>query len=146
MWARFADRPIYLDSNIIIYAIEQGSRWAHTMREMMTAIDADVLRVVTSELTIAEVMPKPIMLKNPEYLASYELFFSPASAILTLPVSRDILVASCHVQAVFGIKPMDAIHVATAKAAECHYFLTEDHRLGHAIAGDLKWLRLEDLS
>ncbi|MBB5047349.1 putative nucleic acid-binding protein [Rhodopseudomonas rhenobacensis] len=146
MWERYRDRPIYLDSNIIIYAIEQGSRSTQTMYEMLSAIDADVLRVVTSELTIAEVMPKPISLNSPDHLAKYELFFSPSSPILTLPVSREILLASCHVQAELGIKPMDAIHVATAMAAGCDYFLTEDHRLGRSIAGDLKWLQLSEFS
>jgi predicted nucleic acid-binding protein len=146
MWARFKDRPIYLDSNILIYAIEEGSRWGQTMRELLGAIDVDALQVVTSELTIAEVMPKPISLKNPDYLAKYELLFSPSSAIRTFPVSREILLACCHIQADFGIKPMDAIHVATAKVAGCHYFLTEDHRLGRAIAGDLTWLKLSEIT
>jgi predicted nucleic acid-binding protein len=145
MWARFKDRPIYLDSSIIIYAIEQGSQWAETIRAFLGAIDDDDVRVVTSELTIAEVMPKPISLKNPDYLEKYELFFSPLSPLLMVPVSRDILLASCHIQAELGIKPMDAIHVATARAARCENFLTEDQRLGRAIAGGPTWLQLSEL-
>ncbi|WP_164605281.1 PIN domain-containing protein [Rhodopseudomonas sp. BR0M22] len=96
MWARYKDRPIYLDSNIIIYAIEQGSQWAETIRALLGAVDADDVRVVTSELTIAEVMPKPISFKNPDYLEKYQSFFSPLSPLLTVPVSRDILLSSCH--------------------------------------------------
>ncbi|MDF3812328.1 MULTISPECIES: type II toxin-antitoxin system VapC family toxin [Rhodopseudomonas] len=137
---------IYLDANFFIYAIEQGSRWTEVMRKILSAIDAKALRAVTSELTIAEVMPKPVALRNPDYISKYEVLFSPPSPIVTLPVSRDILLACCHVQAELGIKPMDAIHVATAKSAGCHYFLTEDHRLGRTLTGDLTWLKMSDLA
>lgn len=146
MWERLKGRSVHLDSNIIIYAIEQGSRWSSVTEKLLMAIDAGGLQAVTSELTMAEVLPKPISLNNPDYLGKYELMFSPSNGIVTMPVSRDILLASCHMQAQMRIKPMDAIHVATAKAAGCQFFLTEDERLGRSMVGDLKWLQLSELA
>jgi predicted nucleic acid-binding protein len=146
MWERLKGRSVYLDSNIIIYAIEQGSRWSSVTEKLLMAIDAGGLQAVTSELTMAEVLPKPISLNNPDYLGKYELMFSPSNGIVTMPVSRHILLASCHMQAQMRIKPMDAIHVATAKAAGCQFFLTEDERLGRSMVGDLKLLQLSELA
>ena len=146
MWSAYADRTIYLDSNIIIYAIERGYRWADTTQSMLAAIDNRIFRAVTSELAIAEVLSKPLARGDQDEIAKFENFFSPRSALETPAIDRDTLRMAAHLQGQLGLKLFDAIHVATARIAGCAYFLTEDDRLGRALAGEPAWLRLSDVS
>ncbi|MDB5615817.1 type II toxin-antitoxin system VapC family toxin [Tardiphaga sp.] len=145
MWSAFANQTIYLDSNIIIYAIERGYRQAHTMRAMLEAIDRRAFRAVTSELTIAEVMSKPLALNDLDHISKYERFFAPNSALAIPAISRETLLLAARMQGSLGLKLFDSIHVATAQLEGCDCFLTEDERLGRAIAGETKWLKLSEV-
>ena len=145
MWSAYANRTIYLDSNIIIYAIERGYRWADTTQSMLAAIDSRIFRAVTSELAIAEVLSKPLALGNLDEIAKFEHFFSPRSALEMAAVDRHTLRLAAHLQGQLRLKLFDAIHVATARLAGCDYFLTEDERLGRALADEPQWLRLSEV-
>ena len=79
MWSAYANRTIYLDSNIIIYAIERGYRWADTTQSMLAAIDNRIFRAVTSELAIAEVLSKPLARGDQDEIAKFENFSPPAA-------------------------------------------------------------------
>lgn len=146
MWSAYANRTIYLDSNIIIYAIERGYRWADLTQSMLAAIDSRLFRAVTSELAIAEVLSKPLTLGDQNEIAKFDHFFSPRSALETPVVDRHTLRLAARLQGQLRLKLFDAIHVATARLSGCDYFLTEDERLGRALADELKWLRLSDVS
>lgn len=142
MWSAFADQKIYLDSNILIYAVEGQHRWKQATEQMLDAIDRSIFLAVTSELALAEVLVKPIEDGDKDLIETYQRFFSPNSAVKTLPVDRAVLLTAAEVQGQTGTKLADAIHVATARQSGCHYFLTEDDRLGRALGRGLEWLGL----
>jgi predicted nucleic acid-binding protein len=52
---------IYLDTNIIIYAMEGHPEYASSLATLFAAIDEGKLSAVTSELTLAESLVKPMM-------------------------------------------------------------------------------------
>jgi predicted nucleic acid-binding protein len=54
----------YLDTNIWIYAIEGYSTYAPALTDLFSAIDSHQLQAVTSELTLAEVLVKPLIDRN----------------------------------------------------------------------------------
>jgi predicted nucleic acid-binding protein len=144
MWSAYANRAIYLDSNIIIYAIEGANRFLNASQAMVDAIDRRIFRAVTSELTIAEVLSKPLALKDNDLVSKYERFFAPNSALLMPSVDRDPLLAAARLRGQSGLKLFDAIHVAAARLSGCDYFLTQDERLGRAI-DQPKWLKLSEV-
>lgn len=145
MWSAYAHQTIYLDSNIIIYAIERGYRWADVTQSMLTAIDNRIFRAVTSELAIAEVLAKPLALGHQDEIAKFEHFFSPRSALEMPTIDRHTLRTAAGMQGQLRLKLFDAIHLATARLSGCAHFITEDDRLGRALAGEPKWLRLSDV-
>lgn len=51
---------IYLDTNIIIYALEGYSEYISSLEQLFTAIDEGKMGAVTSELTLAESLVKPM--------------------------------------------------------------------------------------
>lgn len=86
------------------------------------------LEVVTSAFTLAEVCKDPDIKNSPlDNLASY----FQKSYVLVIPVDLSIGRAAQELQTagVIGIKPPDAIHVASARRAQVSEFHTYDRKL-----------------
>jgi uncharacterized protein len=133
MWEGFTGDSLYLDSNIFILAIERGNPWAEMLRSLFVAIDERAILVCTSELTIAEVLSKPLQVGAQDLIGKYDQLFAPESPIKTIPIDRSILRSAAELQGRLRVKLMDSIHLATAKSHGCDFFLTEDDRLGRVI-------------
>jgi predicted nucleic acid-binding protein len=120
---------IYLDTNLFIIMFERDDRTSKDGWAVLDAINHDQVTGVTSELAIAELLPKPIATADEGLEHAYiELF---ASALLfAVPVSRPILLSAARLRASDkSLKLPDAIHVATALSTYCGCVLTEDLRI-----------------
>ncbi len=51
---------VYCDANVFIYALEGYAAYALLLQALLQAMDAHEITVVTSELTVAEVLVKPL--------------------------------------------------------------------------------------
>lgn len=129
MWDAFRGERIYLDSNIVIYAFEGGTKWTPAFEQMITLINEGSLSAFTSELTLLEVIVKPLRLNNSAVVEAYERLLSPTSRIVTLPVDRAVLRLAALLRAELGLKLADAIHVATAQSLACDLFFSNDGRI-----------------
>jgi predicted nucleic acid-binding protein len=143
-WDRFAGEAIYLDTNIVIFAIEAHLPWSTILRPLFEAIDRGTIRAVTSELTIAEVLTKPIELGSDALIERYQELFAPSSVLKMIPIDRAVLALAAEIRGQLQIKLIDSIHVATARLPACHRFLTQDERLGRALADEPHWLHLRE--
>jgi predicted nucleic acid-binding protein len=76
---------VYLDANIIIYAIEGFAAVATQIQALLLAMDAAEITAVTSELTLAEVLVKPLKDKNLAVQQAYRTFLTPTSAFQLFP-------------------------------------------------------------
>lgn len=146
MWSAQLGHRIYLDANAIIYALETEFSDTELSRSLIDAIDKQLIYAVTSELTIAEVLVKPLEAMREPTIIVYESFFSSSSQVELVAVSRDLIVESAKISAKTKVKLPDAIHIATAQASHCTFFLTHDERLGRALPENLQWLRFSDLA
>ena len=72
-----AGSKIYLDSNIIIYAVEGFSEYAARVQALLEAMDSGEITTVTSELTLAEVLVKPKQDQNQALEGAYRRFLDP---------------------------------------------------------------------
>lgn len=123
---------VYLDANIIIYAVEGFAGLSDQLQALLQAMDDGEIIGVTSELTIAEVLIKPLQDQNLGIQQAYKTFLTPTSALHLAPVSRDVLEAAAQLRAITNLKLPDAIHVATATLNACSSFLTNDNSLRSA--------------
>jgi predicted nucleic acid-binding protein len=57
---------VYFDTNIWIYAFEGFSEYKVHISRLFSNIDEGLFRAVTSELTLAEILVKPLLEKNIE--------------------------------------------------------------------------------
>src|SRR5262249_50079059 len=131
MWDGLRGQTVYLDANVIIYAIETGNRWQANLLRLFEMIDDGIIFGVTSELSIAEVLAKPLEKPAVDLVRKFEIVLDETqSPIELVPVTRVLIRSAADLQGDLGIKLIDAIHVATAQSAGCHFFLTNDLRLG----------------
>lgn len=121
---------IYIDTNIFIYALEGYPEFAASLTSLFAAIDADVVKAVTSELTLAESLVKPLMDDNTVLENLYLEVFQTSMSLNVVPISRQILIESARLRAKLKtLKLSDAVHFATARMSGCQIFLTNDKQL-----------------
>lgn len=145
MWDRFIGKAICLDTNILIFAVEAREPWSSQLRPLFQKFDRGSIRGVASEISIAETLAKPIALADGAQLDSFQELFASDSAIEMYPINRAVLTLAAELRGRSRFKLFDAIHVATAQLARCDYFLTQDERLGRALADQPKWLKLSEI-
>ena len=119
-------KHVYIDTNIIIYAVEGYLQHEPAIRSLLAAMDRGDLFAVTSELTLAEVLVKPLQEHNPSLQKAYRDFLEPSPAFNVAPISRDILLTAADIRATTGLRLPDAIHAATALYYGCDCFFTND--------------------
>jgi len=124
------DKRIYLDSNVLIYAVEGIQETAEPARTMIRFFSAQRGLLFTSEITLAEVLAPstrrgawPLQRKRRVYLDL--LVFS---GMITLqPVTRDILIRTADLRKLTRLKLPDAIHLVSAVVNHCKFMVTGDN-------------------
>jgi predicted nucleic acid-binding protein len=145
-WDRLVGEAIYLDANIVILAVESHEPKFRVLRSLFEEFDRASVRAVTSELTIAEVMAKPIAAHDDALISKYTELFLIDSALEVIPIDRAVLILSAELRGKLRLKLFDAIHVATARLAGCGHLLTQDERLWRTINDEPHWLQIPELS
>lgn len=141
---QIGNRKVYLDTNIFIYAIEGHARYAEELRLLLKRIEVGELVAVTSELTLAEVLPGPLRMGNDKQASVFRHFLrSRPPTFNVLPVTRMILEEAANLRATTSLKLPDAIHAATALLRKCEAFVTNDSKIKPMAS--LEVLQLDDV-
>lgn len=140
---------IYLDVNVFIYLLEGYPEFSKVLSDLMVYIDQGSVHAVTSELSLAEILVKPIKDRHLALQSLYENTIQTTSNLTVYPVSRDILIEAAKFRAKFinrenSIRLPDAIHLATAHLYQCKYFITNDAGLKNSPI-DLQVLLLSEI-
>ena len=119
---------IFLDTNVFVYLFEdQGPRGTRAT-EIFNEISLRGDEVLTSALTLGELLVKPIEANDHALADRYRKAFRGPTVKL---ISFDEAGAESYarIRKDRGIKAPDAIQLATAAAAGCDLFITNDDRL-----------------
>lgn len=117
---------VYLDSNIVITILEHIAPLSPSQKQFIDALETGKISGVSSHLTLAECLVKPMRESNEQVIEAVLQFLENQDHVELLPVSRDILVKAAEIRAVTSTKLPDAIHLASAMAAGCQTFLSDD--------------------
>ncbi|WP_022721559.1 PIN domain-containing protein [Rhodopseudomonas sp. B29] len=121
---------VYLDTNLFINAVEGTVEAGAPARRLIAFLRADGRRLaVTSEITFAEVLapakrPDALTLEIKRRVYLDLLLWSKVVGLV--PVSREILIDTADLRLVAPLKLPDAIHLKSAIAAGCEFFVTSD--------------------
>ena len=116
---------LYIDANVIIYAVEGGPQFRTPARLWLARASDARAEFVTSFFTEFECRIGPLKDRNFALLDTYAAFLRQPSWQL-VPLSFNVLRRAAAIRAEHNLKPPDAIQAATCIEARCDVFLTND--------------------
>lgn len=119
---------IYCDACIWIYAVEAVAPFETPLRRLFDDVDRGNVNLVTSELSLLEVLVKPLQVGDEPLCRAFETALSPSDALAVTPISRSILLEAARMRSRQVLRVPDAIHLATAKLSKADVVLTNDVR------------------
>ena len=121
---------IYLDSCLVIYAFEDDARWGLPVKAAMAAAAPSEFAI--SPLVRFECLVGPMRSGNLQLQRHYE---EGLRQFRQLAMPDAVYVLGATLRARHGLKPPDALHLATAQWHRCDALWTHDTRLGRAAHG-----------
>lgn len=116
---------IYIDTAPLIYTTERHEDYASILEPLWESAKLGEIEVVTSDLTLLEVLVLPIRDKDDELIETYEQILNNAQIVL-LGISTPIIREAARLRALQNFKTPDAIHAATALLSNCDYLVSND--------------------
>ena len=132
--------PTAVDTAAFIYLIEEDAAYLPLVLPLFTEADRGDRVLVTSTLTLLEVLVVPYRAGNVQLAERYEQLLTRSRGLRLIDMSRDLVRAAAQLRATVGVKTPDALQLAAALLAGCQTFVTNDRRLP-AVPG-LKVLQL----
>ena len=125
-----ADGLVYADTPVLICTVERHPTYWRLLRPLWESAARGEVRVVSSEIAIAEVLVWPLRSGDTRILAAYEGLLL-GTDIRLQPIARATLRVAARLRAESALRTPDAIHAATAILTGCALFVTNDKRLRH---------------
>ena len=119
---------VYCDASLFIYTLESHPIYSQYLIPFWHSVQQGQIEVMSSELSLLEVMVKPIRVNNLVLKQQYERFLTGTNLRL-IPIDKNILIQAAHLCATFKVRSPDSIHLSTAQECQATMFFTNDHRL-----------------
>lgn len=117
---------IYVDACALIYSVERVEPYCSCLTPLWRALKDRQVSVVTSGISLLEVLVKPFRDGNPVLADQYRkvLLLSEGFSCYALPLP--LMEQAAALRAEHNLKTPDAIHAATGLASGCVLFVTND--------------------
>ena len=125
---------IFWDTNLFIYLFEDYGKLSERVADVRQRMLDRGDELLTSTLTLGEVLVKPSETGNARLKSTYEEAITRAATVLAF--SREAARLYAEIRRDRSIRPPDAIQLACAAHARVDLFVTNDDRLAtKAVAG-----------
>jgi predicted nucleic acid-binding protein len=118
-----------VDTAIFIYFIEEHPQFLPLVEPLFKEVNAGRKELVTSALTLLEVLVVPYRSGDHLLAGRYEALLTQSRGIRVAEISRDHLRAAAQLRAATGVKTPDSLQLVAALATGCTAFLTNDRDL-----------------
>ena len=129
MGLTIAPGRVGVDTAIFIYWIEEDPRFMPLVEPLFEEVAAGTREIVTSALTLLELLVVPYRAGNADLAQRYEELLTNSRGIAVIDLSRDQLRIAAQLRAATGVKTPDSLQLAAATSAGCTAFLTNDRRI-----------------
>lgn len=127
--AEVGDGATGVDTSVFIYLIEEDPRFLSTVLPLFREADDGRRQLVTSALTLLEVLVVPYRAANRRLAERYEALLTRSRGIRMIDLTRDQLRAAAELRAIAGVRTPDALQMVAAIGAGCTSFVTNDRRI-----------------
>ena len=144
-WVEDLDgKTVGLDTAPLVYYIEEHPLSGPRLDPFFEAVAAGRIRVVTSTVTLLEVLVLPLRRKDDAVASKYNDILLSSEHVATVPVTPLIAQSAAELRAASKLKTPDAIQLATAISQKAAAFLTGDRDFGDSHT--IRMLRIGQLS
>jgi len=130
---------IFFDTNLFIYLIEDAGERGAKVTKLIARMSDRHDELLTSTLSLAEVLVKPLATGNVASAQRYEKLLS-SPGISVLPFDRACARIYAQLRQDKTLKAPDAIQLSCAANARCDLFLTNDERLSRRIVPGIQFV------
>ena len=118
---------IFWDTNLFIYLFEGSGNQAERVKNLRRSMSLRGDQLLTSTLTLGEVLVKPTERGDDELARKYEEAITGAALVLPFDIKAAKLYAALRTDR--SLRAPDAIQLACAAATRADLFVTNDERL-----------------
>ena len=118
---------IFWDTNLFIYFLEGNTQLSTATRQLRRKMLVRGDQLLTSTLTLGEILVKPLERGNTRLCRAYEEALIQAAALLPFDASAARNYA--RIRRDRSLRAPDAMQLACAASANTDLFVTNDHRL-----------------
>ncbi len=118
-----------MDTAVFIYFIEEHDLYLPIIEPLFAEVADGEREIVTSALTLLEVMVVPFRVGDAALAARYEALLTRSRGLHLVDIDRDQLRAAAQLRARYGVRTPDALQLAAALQERCSAFITNDRRL-----------------
>lgn len=120
---------VAVDTAVFIYFIKEHPRYLRLISPLFNEADAGDRELVTSALTLLEVLVIPLRAGDLPLAERYESVLSRSRGLRVVELDRPQLRIAAQLRAVHGVRTPDALQLAAGLSTQCDVFLTNDRRL-----------------
>jgi predicted nucleic acid-binding protein len=121
--------PVGVDTSTFIYFIEEHPQFLPVLPPFFREVDEGRKELVTSALTLLEVLVVPYRSGDHLLAKCYEALLTQSRGVRVAEISRDHLRAAAQLRAATEVKTPGEFQLVAALAAGCATFLTNDRAL-----------------
>jgi uncharacterized protein len=118
----------FVDSNIVIYMVQQPPIWGPRATIHVDALIESVNQLVISDLVRMECLVGPLTDGDTKTLALFDRFFA-SEAVQIATITASVCTRAAMIRSRYRYHAMDALNLAAAVELGCQRFLTHDLRL-----------------
>jgi predicted nucleic acid-binding protein len=122
-------RVVGLDTAPLIYFIEDVTPYADLLNPVFDRLESHALGAVTSTITLAEILTKPLIDKNFSLVDEIKFTIRNFSTLSMVAIDEKLAEAAALIRARHAIRLPDALQIAAAIQGEATLFITNDKRL-----------------
>ena len=138
-----AYRQVGLDTNVIIYSLENVAPYRELTGQVLRLMDRGLIVGHVSTVVETEVLVKPMRDRNRRALETIELFFRNSPNLVIRSVDRTVARRAAAVRASSRLSLPDATIVATALEDRCDVLIGNDSSVARYASG-IPYLYLND--
>jgi predicted nucleic acid-binding protein len=120
---------IFLDTAPVIYYVENNPRYIASVKTVFDRVDAGLLTVVTSPVTLAECLIAPYRLGLTRLQQDFIDLIVYGHNTLFISIDHERARQAAELRAHYNLTLTDALQISVAMGAGCEAFLTNDAQL-----------------
>ena len=121
--------PVGLDTTLFIYHFEKHPVYWPLTQELLSGIEQDERKGISSTITMMEIIVKPLSLGRIDIARKYEALLMNFPNLEVVDLDRDVIHQAARLRTDYRLRPPDALQVSACLLSGAEVFITNDRQM-----------------